>query len=131
MIKEMVLTTIGETDFRRQGLTLERGNTSRGDGEIKNYFSYLHIYFSTYYSHITGFGTCKHCAFHTVPTQNTQPCIKYLGLLFQFQSSTRNHKIHHHFIYNNIATSSNFFNHCQCRPILMTFFKEIQSRKCS
>lgn len=134
MIKEMVLTTRGETHFRKQGLTPKMGKTSMDDGRIQNYFSYSYLSFSTYCSLGTGLSTRKYFSFSVVLTQDTQPCMQCTGLTFQFLSSvsTRNHETHHHFISNRVITiSSNFFNQCQQWPAPRTFFKEIQSRKCS
>lgn len=134
-IKEMVLSTRGETHFRKQGLTPEMGKTSMDDGRIWKYFSYscISFSFSMYCSLGIGLGTYKYFSFSIVLTQNMKPCIQCTGLTFQFLSSvsTQNLETYDHFNSNRVITiSSNFFNQCQQWPILRTFFKEIQSRKC-
>lgn len=96
MIKEMVLTTRGETHFRKQGLTPKMAKTSMDDGRIQIYFSYSCLSFSTYCSLGIGLNTHKYFPFSVVLAQDTQPCIQCTGLTFQFLSSvsTRNHETH-------------------------------------
>lgn len=116
----MVLTTRGETHFRKQGLTPEMGNTSMEYRRIQIYFSYSYVslFFFFFLVHIVcsiGLSTlncfsftivlnAKYTALHTKHRPNVS---------IRLSISTQNHEKHHYFNNSIIIIPSNFFNQCQ------------------